>query len=401
MLNLKIGSQKDIDGRTCILTRQGLSGHSVYGPYRNLDPGRYAVEFNLEAVEGVRFDRDGVCAAVDVASRSGNTIHARQDVSLSQLRAGPQRICIVFETDAPDIFEFRVATTGIAPLLIDNYCRVQPLGDAEADCASGFPDPQAEAKPAFFRDHVAILRRLYEKGTGVKIVNGDVILIIDGISFYARVSDDLRFVTEIFFRNTYNFSVDKDCCVIDIGMNIGLVAMTFARKSFVREVHSFEPFKATYSRASANLSLNPELSAKIRAHNIGLADADEDKTVLIRDESDSGAFSIRGSDRGAPAAISVRDAATVLRPIIEAAKAKGLTIVAKVDCEGSEFPIFETLERHGLLAEISTFMVEWHRGVSGKTQQKLVAPLLAHRFAVFDLTGQTGNGFFYAVKGPA
>ena len=46
-------------------------------------------------------------------------------------------------------------------------------------------------------------------------------------------------------------------------------------------------------------------------------------------------------------------------------------------------------------------MVEWHRGVSGKTQQKLVAPLLAHRFAVFDLTGQTGNGFFYAVKGPA
>jgi FkbM family methyltransferase len=405
VLNLAIGSHTVVDGRTCILTKPGLPGHAVYGPYQNLDPGRYAVEFSLEAAEDRQLDRDDICAAVDVASGFGRTIHARDDVSLLRLREGPVRIHLVFETSAPDVFEFRVATTGLAPLLIDDYCRVLPLNSADADCASlfdgsRFPDPTMGPKPAFFLDHLSILRRLYENGAGVKIVDGEVIVTIDGISFYARVPDDLRFVDEIFFRSTYNFALGKDCCVIDIGTNIGLVAMTFARKDFVKQVHSFEPFKGTYSRARANLSLNPEVAAKVSAHNLGLADEDVDKMVLIHDESDSGAFSIRGSTSGVPAAISVRNAGKVLGPIIEAAKANGLSIVAKVDCEGSEFPIFETLEQHGLLAEISAFMVEWHRGWSKtKTQRDLIAPLLSHGFTVFDLTGRTGNGFFYAVKG--
>lgn len=406
MLNLEIGSRKEIDGRTCILTKPGSRGHAIYGPYQNLDPGCYVVEFNLEAAGDRQFDRDDICGEVDVASGFGRTIHARQDVSFSQLREGPVRIRLVFETYAPDIFEFRVGTTGLAPLLIDDYCPVLPLTGSNADCgsefdASRFPDPRSGPKPAFFLDHLSILRRLYENGAGVKIVDGDVIVTIDGISFYARVPDDLRFVDEIFFRNTYNFSLPKDCFVVDIGMNIGLVTMTCARKNFVKKVHSFEPFKGTYSRARANLSLNPELAAKISAHNFGLADTEEDKTVLIHDESDSGAFSIRGSESGTPMTISVRNAARVLGPIIEEAKANGLCIIAKVDCEGSEFPIFEALERHDLLAEISAFMVEWHRGSFGKSQRDLIAPLLTHGFTVFDLTGKTGNGFFYAVKGSA
>jgi FkbM family methyltransferase len=403
VLNLKIGSRKEVAGRTCILTNPGLRGHAVYGPYQSLDPGRYAVEFNLEAAEGVQIGQDGICAAVDIASGFGRTIHARQDVPLSRLREGPARIRLTFETDHSATFEFRVATSGLAPLLIDDYCRVLPLDSENVDSGaifdeSSFPEP-GPAQPAFFLNHLPILRRLYESGAGVRVVDGNVIVTIDGISFHARIPDDLRFVNEIFFRSTYNFLVEKDCCVIDIGMNIGLVAMTFARKSFVKQVHSFEPFKDTYSRAQANLSLNPKLATKISALNFGLAGADEEKTVLIQDESDSGAFSIYGSEKGKPKAITVRNAATILKPIIEDAKAKGLSIVAKVDCEGSEFPIFEILEKQGLLAEISAFMVEWHRGVLGKTQQDLIAPLLAHGFTAFDLSGQTGNGFFYAVKG--
>jgi FkbM family methyltransferase len=404
VLNLAIGSHKEIDGRTCILTKAGLSGHAIYGPYQHLDPGRYAVEFNLEAAGNGQFDRDNICAAVDVASGFGTTIHAREDVWLSRLSNGPARIQLAFETYAPDQFEFRVAVTGLAPLLIDDYCRVLPLNAADADFvslfdASRFPDPRTGSRPAFFMGHLSILRRLYENGAGVKIANGDVIVTIDGISFYARVPDDLRFVDEIFFRGVYNFSLKKNCCVIDIGMNIGLATMTFAQKDFVRKVHSFEPFKGTYSRARANLSLNPKIAAKVSAHNIGLADADEDKTVLIYDESDSGSFSIRGSESGTPMPISVRNAATVLGPIIDEAKANALRIIAKIDCEGSEFPIFENLDEHGLLAEISAFMLEWHRVSGDKTQRDLIAPLLTYGFTVFDLTGKTGNGFFYAVKG--
>jgi hypothetical protein len=58
----------------------------------------------------------------------------------------------------------------------------------------------------------------------------------------------------------------------------------------------------------------------------------------------------------------LKSAAQVFAKIIEDAKAKHLDIVAKIDCEGSEFAVFEALETAGLLSEVSVFMVEWHRG---------------------------------------
>jgi FkbM family methyltransferase len=403
VLNLAVGSPRNIDGKVCILTKQGSSGHAVYGPYQHLDPGRYAVEFNLAAAGPLQFDRDEVCAAVDVAAEFGRVIFAREDVALSRLRGGPVCIRLVFHTRAPWILEFRVAVTGRVPLLIEDYCRVLRLVDVNVDSASPldatrFPDPLVLPKPIIFLQHLSIFRGFYEYGAVVKIIGNDVVVTIDGVSFYARVLDDLRFIDEIFLRNTYNFLLGNECCVIDIGMNIGLVSLRFAQKAVVKEVHSFEPLRRTYDRARANLSLNPEFARKIFAYNIGLADTDEEKTILINDAGDSGAFTIGGSAIGTPEHISIRNAATVLKPIVDAAKSNGRDIIAKVDCEGSEFPIFTTLEEHGLLADISVFMVEWHRGVRGKTQRDLITPLIGHGFVIFDLAGKAGNGFFYAVR---
>jgi FkbM family methyltransferase len=403
LLNLRVGSATDIDGKTCILTRPGASGHAVYGPYRHLDPGHYVAEFNIAPADGELLDGAEICATVDVAANHGRMILARQEVAMSRLRQGPARIRLPFRAYEPASFEFRVGITGRAALLIDDYCPVVPLDSADADFAAllddtGFPDPHQMPKPAFFLQNLAHLRRFYENGATVKIVDNAVVVTIDGVSFHARSFDDIRFVDEIFFRSTYNFLLGQDCCVIDIGMNLGLVAMTFASKENVKEVYSFEPFPRTYQRACGNLALNPEIASKITAHNFGLADTDGEVTVLISDHGDSGCLSIRGSDRGTPERISVRNAATVLRPIIDAARSKGQAIIAKVDCEGSEFPIFDTFEKNGFFADISAFMVEWHRVFEGKTQHTLFAPLLRSGFIVFDQSGRTGNGFFYAVR---
>jgi hypothetical protein len=88
----------------------------------------------------------------------------------------------------------------------------------------------------------------------------------------------------------------------------------------------------------------------------------------------------------------------MLRPIIEAAKARGRDIVVKVDCEGAEFSIFAALDAGGLLEDISAFMVEWHSIDWRKTQHDLAAPLLRHGFVVFELSRGGENGLFYAVK---
>ncbi len=120
MLNLKIGSQIEVDGRTCILTKPGLIGHAVYGPYQRLPAGRYTAEFTIAAADEQPFDRDGTCAVVDVASDFGRSFAASREVRLFQLRDGPLSIHLDFVVTRPGAFEYRVAVPGSASLLIED-----------------------------------------------------------------------------------------------------------------------------------------------------------------------------------------------------------------------------------------------------------------------------------------
>lgn len=402
MLNTAVGSEVEIDGKKCILTRSGAVGHAIYGPYKPLDPGYYAVEFCVRPAEECAIGNDEVCAQVDVVVQSGNVVLAQEDIHLSRLQSGAIFVPLSFHNDVRQPVEFRVAVSGQIPLIIDDHCPVIALNDKDADYVAlleqaRFPDPNSASVPQVFRDLLPSFRDLHENGAIIKVIDGRLIVTL-GVSFYANETDDMILVGELFLRQVYNLIAEGEWCAIDIGMNIGLASLLLAAKPFVKEVHAFEPFASTFERACANLGLNPDIAHKITAYNLGLEDKDEDKTVLIRDDRPSGAFTTTGWRVGTPQVISIRNAATTLRPIIEAAKARGRNVIVKVDCEGSEFPIFATLDTHGLMDDISAFMVEWHRIDWQKTQQDLIAPLLRRGFVVFDLSPRTGNGFFYAVR---
>jgi FkbM family methyltransferase len=409
MRNFAIGSEIQIDGRSCIQTHQGAPGHAVFGPYQQLEPGRYAVEFTVSATEGQSFTKDFVCAVVDVAVAGGNKIVTSRPISFSSLRDGPFRVALTFELGAPERAEFRVGVNGKASLVIDEYRPLTKIPDGNSDLAvlldaSRFPEPDLASAPPFFTAHEAILRQLYEQGAAVHILDGTVVLRMKDVSFLARDPDDLNLVGEIFHENMYNLLTANDTCVIDIGLNIGLVSLLFAAKDSVREVHAFEPFPETYQRAQANLAINPDLAAKIRTYNVGLSDGDSLTTLMMPSGSPSGSLSLEGLGGDVPVEIAVRDAATMLAPIFAEARGHGRDIVMKVDCEGSEFAIFETLEAADMLKHVSAFMVEWHSIFAGKTQATLIAPLLRAGFIVFDQSKPAGNGFFYAVRadrGPA
>jgi FkbM family methyltransferase len=233
-------------------------------------------------------------------------------------------------------------------------------------------------------------------------VDSDLRATLDGVTFNANDRDDVNFVDELFWKKAYNFVTDVETCVVDVGMNVGLTSLLFAAKSCVREVHSFEPFPETFARGMTNLSLNPQLSGRIFAHNLGLGDGDEDATFLVEDtKGDSGAQSTRNVEGGTPVTMSIRDAGDALRPILESARDRRRRRVVKIDCEGAEFAIFRSLSRAGLWSEIDLLMVEWHRVFAGRTQEELLRPLFEAGFVVIDLTPPTGNGFFYASRAPS
>jgi len=402
MLNLILGNAVTVDGRSCIATNPGVAGHAVYGPYEQREAGKYVVEFPIESRDGQPIERNALCAVLDVTSSGGNVLHARKEIFAADLQNGRANFTLPFQLPKRAALEYRVWVSGALPLVIGDHRRVvQTTGapiTAEALLAqASFPDLDGENLP-FFRENSDYFRSLYERDCGVRIEQDAVVLTIQGVSFYARSKDDLNFIGEIFFEHAYNFKSDADWCVIDIGMNIGLSTLLFAGKSEVREVHSFEPFRGTYDRAVANIGLNAPVAAKVQAHNFGLADKDWDGEILINQSSDSGAMTTVGAAVGTPIRISLKDAGGVLGPIIERARAGNLDILVKMDCEGSEFAIFDSLIAADLIRHISGFMVEWHAMFDDKTQDDLIRPLRKAGFVVFDRSPPVGNGFFYAAR---
>jgi len=214
---------------------------------------------------------------------------------------------------------------------------------------------------------------------------------------------DLNVFDDIFCANNYNFRMTGSCCVIDIGMNVGLASLYFARMPTVQVVHSFEPFTCPFNRALENFALNPDIGVKIKPNHFGLSGTNEVLEVSFSEDPTIGA-SIRGGAGPATDKITVRDASATLRPIIEEAERNKQLVVIKMDCEGSEFAIVEALDRANLLGRVNVFMIQWHKLWSAdKSNDDLARPLLANGFAVFDFlrVNAPSASMLFAARTPA
>jgi FkbM family methyltransferase len=231
-------------------------------------------------------------------------------------------------------------------------------------------------------------------------------LLIDvgGVRCFIEDAEELFIVHEIFAQNVYRLiGLRRPTVVWDIGMNVGLASLFFATRPEVVAVHGFEPFVPTFQRAAAHFALNPELRLKIHAFNHGLGA--RERTVSAAYDYDnkgsSGTHSqvARVISGGHTEAVHIKSASEALERIVAAHP--GVDLVAKIDCEGAEYEIFEALASSGRLGAIRAFMVEWHdRGAD-----ELVAPLTKLGFTCFapndpvPRPGADVTGMIYAVRG--
>lgn len=402
MFNPEFVTETKINDETYVVTRKGEPGHAIWGNYVRLEPGRYCVEFDITPhgeIDAPSADQFGF---VDVVADWGRQLIAKAPIAAN---AG-HRIRLEFELADRLVVEPRVYVDGIQPLLVGEKPRPVRLSDRREDddatvVATRFPDVTSPHLPEFFRANVTRLREMHESGIRVRLYDSGVMLDVDGIKLQARELDDMRDVEHIFVSNIYNLFPPRDACVIDIGMNLGLTTLQFASRATVKEVHAFEPFEETYQRAMANIALNPHLAAKITTYKFALSDSEEERIVRIENGLPSVVFGLfHNADAGTAMPISIRDSATALGPIIERAISRGLKIVAKLNCEGSEYAIFESLENAKLLQKFSAFMVEAHPNGAFKDVTDLTRPLLKHDFVVIDRTPRRDgvNGLFYAVR---
>lgn len=400
MIHSGIGKIQEIGDKTYIVTSRGQIGYAIYGPYETYNPGHYKVTFNLSVDEhdlNLCNEYD-ICCIIDVCSDCGLRILAKKTVVVSRIYKD-KSATLDFEIDCATELEFRVYVTGKVGIIAEYDREISLRKRHELDFSPILKSGELCNDP-FFIQYFEQFKDLFEQGADVYPSDNGTMVSFFGVSFYVRTPEVFQLIYEIFIINEYNFILPGTVCMVDIGMNIGLTSLYYSRLPYIKEIYSYEPFSIPFQRAKENFDLNSSFSGKIVANNYGLGDGSKMVLVYSDDKSTIGT-SIKGTQEGRPEKIEIRDAAEVFERLISGAKQRNLSVAVKMDCEGSEFPIFERLEANGLIRDISVFIIEWHKWWSvDKTQHDIISHLLRNNFVVFDHTNPQNHcaGMLYAVR---
>lgn len=189
-----------------------------------------------------------------------------------------------------------------------------------------------------------------------------------------------------FYKKEYGIIINDNSIFIDVGLNTATTALYFASLENIKHVYAFEPFIPTYNCALANINLNPELAKKITTYNIGL-DKENKEIEMPYNIKQSGCMScvynpfetVKELCKNVETieTLKIHDAAEILSPIIDKHYNKEL-IILKIDVEGSEFNIFESLDNKNLFKKIDIVLLEYHF----KSPKILEETLLKNNFTV-------------------
>ena len=188
----------------------------------------------------------------------------------------------------------------------------------------------------------------------------------NGLHIVGRADNTLWTADGVLMGRDYDLDMGRgDWTVIDIGANIGITLLYFARRAAVKTVYGFEPFAPTMAQARKNMALNPELAKKIKLFAFGLSDHDETLSLPYNQNFPGAQSSIKAKQLKKAAGevcekIKLRRASDVLHPIL--AREKTRKIMMKIDCEGAEREIIPNLAQAGLLGHINNIIMEWHDG---------------------------------------
>ena len=208
----------------------------------------------------------------------------------------------------------------------------------------------------------------------------------------------LYLVREVFVKSEYNLDIGRESVLIDIGMNRAAVSLRFATNENIKSVYAFEPFRPTFELAKRNLELNPQLSEKVHAYNVGLGRKDVTLELPYR-STGTGCMSTthdvcKGEKNIKKETVVIRDAAKEIASILE--KNKDKYIIVKSDCEGAEFEIFDRLDEQGLVGRIDVVIMEYHF----EPPDRLVKILTREGFVVQRkiASRRAKTGYIYAVR---
>jgi FkbM family methyltransferase len=214
-------------------------------------------------------------------------------------------------------------------------------------------------------------------------------------SGYVSSSDEIEFKTpsgiksitnsyfaifkEIFcdkIYSSYDEYIKDEYIIFDIGANRGYSALYFAEDEKCKNIFSFEPDPVTLQLLYKNLDLNPKLKEKITVFEYGLFNKDEDIIFYKNGEGSDWAnsmnleyiqssFSKERLSKIIESKIHVKNAGLIAKEIIKNHHLGKLTKIMKIDIEGAEYAVLQSLKDHDALKEFDMIIGECHKGMDG------------------------------------
>lgn len=180
-----------------------------------------------------------------------------------------------------------------------------------------------------------------------------IIKLKNGIKIKIRSkSTDLQALVNVLIIEEYHFpgfKIKENDTVIDIGGHIGLFVLYSAKKCNKGKIYSYEPVKKNYQLLVENITMN-KIS---NIYHFNLAVSNDQNTIKIFLSNDDAAHSIIESQNKFEIIDSIS-----LKKIIDMHKIEKCDFL-KMDCEGAEFKILESLPDE-YFSKIKKMVIEYH-----------------------------------------
>lgn len=221
--------------------------------------------------------------------------------------------------------------------------------------------------------------------------------------------DELVNIREIYGDYSYSFyNGTNEAVAMDIGANIGGASVWLSNIDNISKVYSYEPFSNTCDICNYNINKNVNAKRKVQIVQAGIGIKEEVKKInynpkmscglSVIDEVNKKKFKIYdewgliNQEETRLEKIKILDISDELNKILKENPNK--EIVLKMDCEGSEYELFEKLDKDNLFKKINIIMLEWHY----KGPDDLEKILKKNDFSYFSLRKDETHGSIYAVN---
>jgi FkbM family methyltransferase len=197
-------------------------------------------------------------------------------------------------------------------------------------------------------------------------------------------------VCEIFYDKVYErdfVKVNQGDVVVDIGANYGVFSL-YAQQFNPSKVFAMEPIKSTFKCMSDNLK-----EYGVTCVNKAIGDEDGFESFAITDVNGNN-FSLRHSDGYHPSVMNDAEIVetTTFNTFVNDYDIDRIDFL-KVDCEGGELDLFETIDTNFLKSSIKKIAMEYH---SSKIKERVIEILTSNGFVIEDSVGMTEIGLIYA-----